>query len=367
MPTSLKHVLCSLASRNSDAHNSLPATQHTVDDATSVSQRHQSALHDPSSSTSSKQHYTEVLQELTATQRSKLKSPPVFYVNRVAEGFLAPTHGYVVVGNPDKGRKSGAVLYSIMGDPKRGPVAVTKKLLAKIYLQTHSCTSRSDEQHIRKTLLALLGQHFPSREAFYLAYQRARGTNVDPEIVTKEVARIFRMLPSSSMELWPNRANGYANKKPNFAERDVRAFEAIPRDIRYSLKLRQLHQLKSEDMLAATQQMKLHQLYLDEKLGRSGIGMPDPESPPTADAVTQHALAHRTPRYQLAPPFGNHERGNCNSGTASLVRAATHQSSEPATTKFRAASIFAIGAHHTVSLWHPTHQKNTKRNQTDQE
>ncbi|CAD7723063.1 Effector protein hopW1-1 [Xanthomonas hydrangeae] len=64
--------------------------------------------------------YNTVLHEMQLRAPDTLSPVPVYYVNRNTRGYLIPTHGYVVAGYPNRGRKSGAILYGVGGDPKRG-------------------------------------------------------------------------------------------------------------------------------------------------------------------------------------------------------------------------------------------------------
>ncbi|WP_259639338.1 HopW family type III effector protein [Pseudomonas savastanoi] len=50
--------------------------------------------------------FNTVLQELKFRGAETLSKVPVYYVNRNTRGYVIPTHGYVVAGHPNRGRKS---------------------------------------------------------------------------------------------------------------------------------------------------------------------------------------------------------------------------------------------------------------------
>lgn len=298
--------------------------------------------------------YSAVLDELQSAELPALRQVPVHYVNWNNMGYALPTHGYVVVGDPGKGRRSGAVLYGVGGDSKRGPVSLDGHLLRRL---DAGCT-RVDKlpEPVRAAVARLSGESFASREDFYSAYRRVRGDACDPATVHEEMSSIYRLLPMSTMELWPKRTGDYRVARPSASERDIRTFETLPKGIRHKTVLKKISGVNSIDLLEARQQFTLHQLYQDELLGRNGTGVPSEFFPPIADAGRRSALAASTPRFQWLPPYASGKVGNCNSGATSLLQRAMDKfdaPNVPGPRKATAASLFGVGSGHRIALWDP--------------
>ncbi|HET9641999.1 MAG TPA: hypothetical protein VFP68_01235 [Burkholderiaceae bacterium] len=130
--------------------------------------------------------YSAVLDELQSTQPSELRKVPVYYVNWNNTGYALPTHGYVVAGDPDKGRRSGAVLYGVGGDPKRGSVNLDDHTLKRLNAKAGLTGKYKLAEHVRAAVANLSGESFASREAFYNAYSLARGETGDPATIQEE-------------------------------------------------------------------------------------------------------------------------------------------------------------------------------------
>lgn len=150
--------------------------------------------------------YNTVLHEMQLRAPDTLSQVPVYYVNRNTRGYLIPTHGYVVAGYPNRGRKSGAILYGVGGDPKRGHVVLDEKLLGHLIGKDYSKNPHKLSAEIRAALLALAGTLFATREEFYEAYRRARGGEASSFALHDEITAIYRLLPLSTMEMWQKKA-----------------------------------------------------------------------------------------------------------------------------------------------------------------
>jgi hypothetical protein len=300
--------------------------------------------------------YSTVLDELQSTESSALRKIPVYYVNWNTEGYVLPTHGYVAAGDPGKGRKSGAVLYAVNGDPKRGAVTLDERVMKRLNAKTRRTGEYKLPEHVRAVVAGLSGESFASREDLYSAYSRARGEGVDPATIHEEMSSIYRLLPMWTMELWPRGTDDYRVAKPTAAERDLRAFEHLPRDIGHNVTLKRISGVDSIDLLEAKRQFTLHQLYQDERLGRNGTGVPSALFPPAIDADSRRSLAASTPRFQRLPPYATDKVGNCNTGAASLLQRAMDEYDAPDATPPRrvaAASVFGLGSGHRMAIWDP--------------
>ncbi|MCL1550774.1 type III effector [Xanthomonas nasturtii] len=300
--------------------------------------------------------FETVLQELKFRGTDVLRSVPVYYVNRNTRGYVIPTHGYVVAGDPDRGRKSGATLYGVGGDPKRGPVVLDDKLLARLVAGENTKVGSKLSEPIRAAISALAGESFASREEFYNAYSRVRGGEVDQLVLNAEISSIYRLLPKSTMEMWPKISDDYRAAKPAAPERDLRAFESFPKDIRRKVRLKQMREVDSIDLLEAKRQFMLHRLYQDELLGRDGSGVPSELSKPRATPQIRDHLVASTPRFKRLPPHQSDKVGNCNAGASSLLQLAVDKYAEKNDSipeKVSAASVFGIGSGHRLAIWDP--------------
>lgn len=307
--------------------------------------------------------FSAVLEEMQSHGIESLRKVPVHYVNRNTRGYAIPTHGYVVAGDPGKGRKSGAVLYGVGGDPLRGPVVLDESAMKRLLSKMGQAGDQRYPEHVRQVLAQLAGERFASREDFYTAYRLARGETVDPADIHKEVTSIYRLLPMHTMELWPKKSGDFRVEKPPAPERDLRAFENPPKAFGRKAYFKEITGAGSLDLMHARQQFLLHQLYQDELMGRDGSGVPSGEQPPIADTDRRHALSASTPRFQRLPPHASDKVGNCNTGAASLLQRAMDSHNDAAgrstPSQASAASIFGLGSAHRISLWDPL---NTPRN-----
>ncbi|MCX8958741.1 HopW family type III effector protein [Erwinia psidii] len=317
---------------------------------------------------SERQAFDTVLKELKLRGSDTLSKVPVYYVNRNTRGYAIPTHGYVVAGHPNQGRKSGAILYGVGGDPKRGPVVLNEKLLGHLVGKPDSKMPDKLSEPVRTTISALAGRSFATREDFYNAYSAVRGDAVDPQELHNEIASIYRHLPMSSMEMWPKRAGDYRVAKPPAPERDLRAFENMPKDIGRKVQLKKMSDVDSIDLLEAKRQFTLHQLYQDEMLGRDGTGVPSPGMEPKVDEQRREQLQISTPKFQRLPPHATDKVGNCNTGASSLLQRAvdtyTEKNNLPPQ-KVTAASVFGIGSSHRLSIWDPLNGSSSGKSTKD--
>ncbi|MDR9834071.1 type III effector [Herbaspirillum huttiense] len=308
--------------------------------------------------------YSKVLEELQIVGRSGLRDIPIYYANRNTRGYGLPTHGYVLVGTPNRGRHGGAVLYGVGGDPKRGQVNLDAKLLKNLTARSGFLREYKLSEVVRSTLLSLAGRAYMSREDFYRAYAEARGESIDSETIYQEVRSIFYLLPKTSMELWTKQTGDYRTPNPAAPERDIRAFERLPRDLGRRVVLKKISGVKSINLQEARRQFLLHRLYQDEQFGRNGTGVPDDRIVPQSDLNHLNSMAANTPKFQRLPPFLSDKVGNCNAGAATLLQSAIDRDHSAAQTYKRvrpgAASWFGIGANHRIALWDPL------KNQSDQ-
>lgn len=309
--------------------------------------------------------YSTVLAEMQARNGRSLRPVPVYYVNWNTSGYVLPTHGFVAAGNPGMGRRSGAVLYSVGGDPKRGPVTLDGHTLKRLNARARGTGAYKLPDYVRTAIARLGSAHYASREDFYNAYRQARGANVDQHIIHAEMSSVYRLLSKRTMELWPRTSGDYTVAKASASERDIRAFENPPKGFGHSVTLKQISGVRSIDLLEAKRQFLLHQLYQDERLGRNGTGVPQEAFPPTADADGQQSLVASTPRFQRLPPWRVGDKvGNCNAGAASLLQRAIDQYDGPETKggqRATAASVFGLGAGHRIALWDPLKPRDNVR------
>ncbi|CTP86352.1 type III effector [Xanthomonas graminis] len=308
--------------------------------------------------------FDTVLQELRLRGIEMLSAVPVYYVNRNTRGYIIPTHGYVVAGHPDRGRKSGAILYGVGGDPKRGPVILDEKLLISLIGKPNSKINHKLPAPVRTAISALSGSSFSTREEFYESYCRARGDGIDPLELHNEISSIYRLLPLSTMEMWPKKAGDYRVERPPAPERDLRAFENLPKKIERKVWLKKISEVDSIDLLEAKQQFTLRQLYQDEILGRNGTGIPSADFKPEGDFRRREHLLASTPRFQRLPPHATDMVGNCNTGASSLLQQAvdkyTNKNNLPSK-KVTAASVFGVGSNHRLAIWNPLSDSSSKK------
>jgi hypothetical protein len=221
----------------------------------------------------------------------------------------------------------------------------------------------------------LLGQAYPSREAFGRAYVDAR-KDADPsvgrETLLRELKELSFLVPKEKWELWPLEPNGHAEKNPNLHERDLRTFEEMGKSESLSaeeisralelaaasgdaahfnkISLRPMLDADAISLIEAKRQQVLARLYVDETHGRDGSGLPpDKLEKEPAKPSDQQSVATRAPTYQRFPPFESDLVGNCNTGAATLLsQSATSNASEP-----RPASNVAFGYGHRSRVWQP--------------
>ncbi|MBF9264548.1 type III effector [Paracidovorax cattleyae] len=308
--------------------------------------------------------FAAVLEEMRNRGKDTLRPVPVHYLNRNTDGYFLPTHGYVVAGDPGKGRKSGAVLYGVGGDSVRGPVLLDRPLLKHLLSGMGKAGAARFPEAVRATVAQLAGRRFASREEFFNGYRSARGDALDPAAVRREVASICRLLPMDTMELWPKTTSDHRAPRPSAPEKDIRAFEHPPEGFARKVYMRRIEGVHHTDLQDARRQFLLHRLYQDEWMGRDGSGFPPESMQPRADSPQRHRLAEATPRFQRLPPHASGKVGNCNSGAASLLQRAmdNHSRSTPGARagKAAAASIFGLGSGHRIDLWDPLKDARTE-------
>jgi hypothetical protein len=226
------------------------------------------------------------------------------------------------------------------------------------------------------------GQSFLTKEDFYKEYENIR-REVDPNISNKqlmnETKALFILVPWEKMEMWVREPNGRKtpagedNKKPNLAEVDIRSLEQLhgvdaytgkefgkmSREEKQSgntiyfaepeISLKCLPTADPLKLVEAMRHAKLHRLYVDETLGRNGTAVPgvvESRSKPIREIDRQRSVAN-VPTYKMFPPHPP-GTGNCNSGTATILRMAgvAEQDIKP-------ASEMAFGVRQRLAVWDP--------------
>jgi hypothetical protein len=284
---------------------------------------------------------------------------PVFFVNRATGVLPSRSHGYVMVGDPGRGRNSGAVFYGVGGDPKRGGVDVDKSFQKKV--ESRSWFKHKYSSEIRSTISGMRGTSYSTKEEFHEAYRDARNARggASSSQIDKEVSRLHRLVPKNKMEMWPKPPNGPLEAHPNTAEADVRAFENYRPTRGFNpVALRPVPNVRSIDLLEQRQQFSLHQRYLDEQHGRVGDGLPHPRLRPPEQREGQRLrsanLAASTPTFQRLPPLRSETVANCNAGAASLLQSAMDRfPNEQQRGQVQNASILGLGYQHRMRMWDP--------------
>jgi hypothetical protein len=296
-----------------------------------------------------------------------LRPVPVFFVNRATGTLPIRSHGYVMAGDPGRGRNSGAVFYGVGGDPKRGGVDVDKSFQKKV--ESRSWFKHKFSSDIRSTVSGMRGASYSTKEEFHEAYRDARGTRgaASSSQIDKEVSRLHRLVPKDKMEMWPKPPNGPRDAHPNTAEADVRAFENFRPTRGFNrVALQPVPNVRSIDLLEQRQQFSLQQRYLDEQHGRVGDGLPHAELRPPQQREGQRLrsanLAASTPTFQRLPPLRSATVANCNAGAASLLQSAMDRfPNVEERGRVQNASIFGLGYGHRMRMWDPVRNQNQVR------
>jgi hypothetical protein len=240
------------------------------------------------------------------------------------EGWATRTHGFVVVGHPGKGARSGASYYSISSDEKRGGAFLDARFVEKLNERLaddkyafHERVSEAAKElggkrylskealhdQVREAIRQLAGNSYLSREDFCSAYVQVRNQH-DPgvplENLVAEFKELAKLVPEERMELWIREPNGPKAPKPNLAERDLRTFEQLAEDEHaredfaklseeeklsgntIKLKTVNLRRVVAADPLAlleAKRQNLLQRLYVDELHRRDGSGWGNSSEP----------------------------------------------------------------------------------------
>lgn len=310
-----------------------------------------------------------------------LRKTPVYFANvekiPIVGNFTSRSHGFAIIGDPGKGARSGAVYYGVSGDGKRGGVDVD----AAFVRGSNKGFAQKCGGQAQAVVERLLGQAYPSREAFGRAYVDARkdaDPNVGRETLLRELKELSFLVPKEKWELWPLEPNGRSERKPNLQERDVRTFEQIGKneglsaeEIRGALELatasggaahfnkislRPMLDADAVSLIEAKRQQVLARLYVDQTHGRDGSGFPpDKLEKEPAKASDQQSVAARVPTYQRFPPFESDLVGNCNTGAATLLsQSGASNASGP-----RPASNVAFGYGHRSRAWRPVKDEGT--------
>jgi len=306
-----------------------------------------------------------LLNDIRHSSPAQLRPVPVYFVNRSTGGLGIRSHGYVMAGDPGRGRNSGAVFYGVGGDPKRGGVDIDKDFVSEVKAKKFFSFKHKFSSDIRSTVKGMRGQTFPTKEEFHEAYRdarTARNPSVSSKQVDKEVSELHKLAPKTKMEMWPKQPNGYQSDRPNTAEEDVRAFEAPRRFLSPSnVSLRRINNVRSIDLLEARQQFLLQQRYLDERHGRVGDGIPHSELRPSNPISRSEQrkqsihLAASTPTFQRVPPLRSDTVANCNAGAATLLQSALDRfPNVQQRGQAQNANIFGLGYQHRMRLWDPT-------------
>lgn len=322
-----------------------------------------------------------VQNEIHEFDHGSLKKVPVYFANKAIGGHYATlalgaagirVHGYVIAGQPGKGRKSGAILYKVGEDPKRGEVDINSCFIGKARL---SSGENKFNGHVLSALDELRGTSYSSKEEFHRAYREVR-TRQESDIqkIDEEFKKLSILTPKSKMEMWLKQANGYdcekEREKPNKSEQDIRAFEEYnPKNKIQILSLKPVPNVRSTDLLEVKREFLLQRLYIDDRHGRRGTGMQpdvleyDPDDNrthpanlpiPQASAEERQRLASLTPTYKLVYPFPDETFANCNAGNASLLqRAMNRYPNEQERGQPKKANFAGFGVGHRMKMWEP--------------
>lgn len=318
-----------------------------------------------------------VQNEIHGFDHGRLKKVPVYFANKAVGGHYATlalgaigirVHGYVIAGQPGKDRKSGAILYKVGEDPKRGRVDINSRFIRKA---RRSSGENKFNENVLSALNELRGTSYSSREEFHRAYREVRiKQESDIQKIDEEFKKLRVLSPKSKMEMWLKQANGYKSDKPNKSEQDIRAFENYnPKDKIQILSLRPVPNVRSIDLLEVKREFLLQRLYIDDRHGRRGTGMQpdileydsDDNSThpanlpiPRASAEERQRLASSTPIYKLVYPFPDETFSNCNSGNASLLqRAMDRYPNEQERGRPKKANFAGLGVGHRMKMWEP--------------
>jgi hypothetical protein len=303
----------------------------------------------------------------------RLRRTPVHFVNRdetmnELPNFISAIHGYAVIGDPGKGSKSGASYFGVSGDAKRAGVRIDKGFIKEVNARNVRGQHKYDAA-VRRTVQALAGTGFPTREAFQLAYRQARlaaEPGLDDAIISHEMKRLSFIVPQSSWEVWPLEPNGPQAERPNYPEEDVRHFEKLTGRYRRagkgraadpsgdagappvrkfdSVSLRKLPDVDALALIEAKREWLLHRSFVDEKLGRDEGAEIDPA---TVSGEQSAAAKRYVSTYQRTPPFVSPATANCNASTKALLLQAQ------ANAHLLPASASAVGFSHRARVWTP--------------
>lgn len=328
-------------------------------------------------SESTRERLKSVHDEILGFDHGSLKKIPVYYANLATRGHYVSLalggmgirqHGYVMAGQPGKGRKSGAILYKAVGDPKRAGVDVNFQLIRKVWL---SSWFNKSNKHVLSALHELRGKSYSSMEEFHRAYREVR-TKQESDIrkIDKEFKKLSVLTPSSKMEMWPKPATGYKSETPNNSEKDIRAFEKYnPKKKIQLLALKPVPNVRSIDLLEVNREFLLQRLYIDDRHGRRGTGMqhdvPEYDSDdnsthpanvtiPQASAEERQRLASSMPTFKMVYPFRDETFANCNAAAASLLqRAMDRYPNEQERGRPKKANFAGLGVGHRMKMWEP--------------
>lgn len=318
--------------------------------------------------------FDAMLNQVRNFDRGNLKEVPVYYVNRSTDVLPIRSHGYVMVGNPGKGRKSGAVFYGVGGDPKRGGVDIDPSFVKKVNARHGLMRTHAFSDDVRSTIHELRGKQYSTKEEFHEDYSKLRSSKGgQPEQINKEIKRLHTLVSKEKMEMWPKQPNGWQDPHPNTAEEDIRTFENYHRSNPLTgqrkffghklgwknISLKKVENVRSIDLLEARQQFLLQQRYLDEMHGRIGTGVPEPGIVPLANEQERRRLSRATPTFQRLPPHRSDTVANCNAGAASLLQQAmnNHPNAQrlpqEEIPRPQNANFAGLGVDHRMRIWNP--------------
>lgn len=192
---------------------------------------------------------------------------------------------------------------------------------------------KSDISTEIKNTLKSMADHQPktyfNETEFHRDYATQRkalaDTSISEKQIGQELSRIYRL------------------PKSNTIEKDIRAFEQNSQ----KLSLKRINHISNLDLLEKRNQTLLHQRYVDEKLGRAGIGL----------AVThehQASTSDETDIFKYVPRFSylptSKGQANCNAGAATFANSILKgRGFKP----IHSASLSALGVGHTTRNWEP--------------
>ncbi|RYV04004.1 hypothetical protein SOPP22_00905 [Shewanella sp. OPT22] len=164
-----------------------------------------------------------------------------------------------------------APVFTLASDDMRAFITIDEKLIHAVRKLERGVDFEVDKEKVIETLMEIKGETYAILEYCYVAYKNIRMTlfdkDADKEQVEKQIMNEFSLILKArsdeaklrSCELWHT-------VFPDTAEGDVSHYQR-------SEGAKMIVDVDVFSFFNGVRQLSLHQLYLDEKLGRSGIGV----------------------------------------------------------------------------------------------